>query len=286
MRPGRDSRPAPRRAAASGWRRPGSLARRLAGVVVLAAGAAAGYAGQGLIPGAGVGPLQALPLAGDPGAVAQGLVDGVGGGADGGLDVLPRVVVQRREVAAPGAEDLRERADVEPGVGAGGLGRSRAGGGGRWSGAAAGGRRPAPATCGGPCSGGRPGSAARRLPGVAQVKAGVVPVEPRDPGQRLAGRGREAFLPVLLAAAGVQDDRGGVSRAPVSSASSRWLASASRRAGLTILLDLPRSCRVCRRAGGSQAGAPQPRSGEDERAWRRAAEIIEGRGRRLFAVGL
>ena len=46
--------------------------------------------------------------------------------------------------------------------------------------------------------------------GVAQVKAGVVPVEPRDPGQRLARRGREAFLPVLLAAAGVQDDRGGV----------------------------------------------------------------------------
>ena len=54
---------APRRAAASGWRRPGAWHTRLAGVVVLAAGAAAGYAGQGLIPGAGVGPLQALPLA-------------------------------------------------------------------------------------------------------------------------------------------------------------------------------------------------------------------------------
>ena len=46
--------------------------------------------------------------------------------------------------------------------------------------------------------------------GVAQVKAGVVPVEPRDPGQRLAGRGREALLPVPFTEAGVQDDRGGV----------------------------------------------------------------------------
>lgn len=65
--------------------------------------------------------MQALPLARDPGAVAQGLVDGVGGGADGGLDVLPRVVVQLGEVAALGAEDLGERADVElAGVGAGG----------------------------------------------------------------------------------------------------------------------------------------------------------------------
>src|SRR6185312_107174 len=35
---------------------------------------------------------QALPLARDPGAAAEGLVDGLGGGADGGLDVLPRVV--------------------------------------------------------------------------------------------------------------------------------------------------------------------------------------------------
>jgi hypothetical protein len=42
---------------------------------------------------------QALPLARDPGAAAEGLVDGLGGGADGGLDVLPRVVVQLGEVA-------------------------------------------------------------------------------------------------------------------------------------------------------------------------------------------
>jgi hypothetical protein len=48
-------------------------------------------------------------------------LDGMGGGADGGLDVLPRVVVQLREVAALGAEDLPERADVElAGVGADG----------------------------------------------------------------------------------------------------------------------------------------------------------------------
>jgi len=64
------------------------------------AGAAAEHAGQGLFPVAGGELLQALPLAGDPGAVAQGLVDGAGGSADGGLDVVPRVVAQLSEVAA------------------------------------------------------------------------------------------------------------------------------------------------------------------------------------------
>ena len=60
-------------------------------------------------------------MARDPGAAAEGLVDGLGGGADGGLDVLPRVVVQLGEVAALRLEDLGERADVElGGVGAGG----------------------------------------------------------------------------------------------------------------------------------------------------------------------
>ena len=99
----------------------GDLDDGLAGAVVWPAGAAAEHAGQGLIPGAGGELLHALPLAGDPGAVAQGLVDGAGGGADGGLDVLPRVVAQLGEVAALGVEDLRERADVElVGVGAGG----------------------------------------------------------------------------------------------------------------------------------------------------------------------
>ena len=58
---------------------------------------------------------QALPLARDPGAVAEGLVDGLGGGADGGLDVLPWVVVQLGEVAALHLEDLGELADVELG---------------------------------------------------------------------------------------------------------------------------------------------------------------------------
>jgi len=64
---------------------------------------------------------QALPLARDPGAAAEGLVDGLGGGADGGLDVLPRAVVQQGDVAALRLEDLGELADVElGGVGAGG----------------------------------------------------------------------------------------------------------------------------------------------------------------------
>ena len=183
----------------------------VAGAVVWPAGAAAEHAGQGLFPGAGGELAQALPLARDPGAAAQGLVDGVGGGADGGLDVLPRVVVQLGEVAALGAEDLGERADVElGGVGAGGragpepvaaadgLVRRQAAGDG-----------PGDAAAGGAAAAGRAQQLAEPA-GVAQVKAGVVPVEPGDPGQRLAGRGREAFLLVLFPAAGVEDDRGGV----------------------------------------------------------------------------
>ena len=43
----------------------------LAGAVVLLAGAAAEHAGQGPFPGAGGELLHALPLAGDPGALAQ-----------------------------------------------------------------------------------------------------------------------------------------------------------------------------------------------------------------------
>jgi hypothetical protein len=61
-----------------------------------------------------------------------------------------------------------------------------------------------------------------------QVEVGVVPVEPGDPGQRLAGRGREAFLLVLSAAGGVQDDCGGVVQSLGEFQQSRWLASASR----------------------------------------------------------
>jgi hypothetical protein len=49
------------------------------------------------------------------------VVDGAGGVADGGVDVPPVVVVHQGEVAALGAEDLGELADVElAGVGAGG----------------------------------------------------------------------------------------------------------------------------------------------------------------------
>ena len=43
---------------------------------------------------------------------------------------------------------------------------------------------------------------AQHLPeslGITQVNAGVGPVEPGDPGQRLAGGGRETFLLVVLA---------------------------------------------------------------------------------------
>jgi hypothetical protein len=99
----------------------GDLDDGLAGVVVWPAGAAAEHAGQDLIPGGGGDLLQVLPLARDPGAAAEGLVDGVGGGADGGLDVPPRMAVQLGEVAALRLEDLGERADVElSGVGVGG----------------------------------------------------------------------------------------------------------------------------------------------------------------------
>ena len=48
------------------------------GAVVWPAGAAAEHAGQGLFPGAGGELAQALPLARDPGAAAEGLVDGAG----------------------------------------------------------------------------------------------------------------------------------------------------------------------------------------------------------------
>ena len=118
---------------------------------------------------------------------------------------------QLGEVVALGAEDLRERADVElGGVGAGG----RAG---PEPVAAADGlvRRQAAGDGPGDAEAGRAAAAGRAQQlaepaGVAQVKAGVVPVEPGDPGQRLAGRGCEAFLPVLFTEAGVEDDCGGV----------------------------------------------------------------------------
>jgi hypothetical protein len=189
----------------------GDLDDGLAGAVVWPAGSAAEHVGQGLFPGGGGELAQALPLARDPDAAAEGLVDGLGGGADGGLDILPRVAVQLGEVAALRLEDLGERADVElGGVGAGGragpepvaaadgLVRRQAAGDG-----------PGDAAAGGAAAAGRAQQLAEPA-GVAQVEAGVVPAEPGDPGQRLAGRGGEAFQPVLLAAGGVQDDRGGV----------------------------------------------------------------------------
>ena len=49
----------------------------------------------------------------DPGAAAQGLVDGAGDGGDGDVHELLPVVAQQGEVAALRAEDLGELADVE-----------------------------------------------------------------------------------------------------------------------------------------------------------------------------
>lgn len=72
------------------------------------AGADAEHVGQGLIPRAKGDVAQARPLARDPGASAQGLVDGAGSVADGGLDFLPLVVVQLGEVAARRAVQRRQ----------------------------------------------------------------------------------------------------------------------------------------------------------------------------------
>ena len=75
------------------------------------AGAGAEHAGQGLLPGAGGELVQALLLDRDPGASAQGLVDGAGGLADGDVNLLPWVRSWARVTALRG--DLRELADVE-----------------------------------------------------------------------------------------------------------------------------------------------------------------------------
>src|SRR5262249_33315205 len=151
-------------------------------------------------------------LARDPGAGAQGAVDGAGGVTDGGVHAQPVVLVGQGEVAALGAEDLGELADVElPGGAAGG-------GADPDPGAAAGGPvrrqvagdRPGDAVAGGAAAAGR----TQRLPEslqVAQVNAGVGPIQPGDPGQRLPRGGREALLLMLCPAAGaVEGDRGGV----------------------------------------------------------------------------
>ena len=85
----------------------------MARVVVLPPGSGGEHAGQGLLPGA-AGELVHPPLlAGDPGAGAQGVVDGAGGVADR-VPQLPRMVqLGEVAVAALGAENLREGANVE-----------------------------------------------------------------------------------------------------------------------------------------------------------------------------
>jgi hypothetical protein len=92
-----------------------------AGAVVLPAWAAAEHAGQGPLPGAG-GELAHPPLlARDPGAAAQGVADGAGGVADRVPQPPRMVLLGEVAVAALGAENLGEGADVElRGVAAGG----------------------------------------------------------------------------------------------------------------------------------------------------------------------
>ena len=91
----------------------GDLDGGVAGAVVLPAWADAERAGQGLLPGAG-GELTHPPLlARDPGARAQGVVDDAGGVADR-VPQAPRMVqLGDVAVAALGAENLGEGADVE-----------------------------------------------------------------------------------------------------------------------------------------------------------------------------
>ena len=184
----------------------------VAGVVVWPAGADGEDVGQGLVPGAGGELAQPPPLAGHPGVGAQRLLDGAGGVFDSGVHVPPVVVVDQGEVAALGADDLREGADVElPVVGAGG------GAGPEPVAAAEGlvrrqvaGDRPGDAQAGGAAAAGRAQAAVEAF-NVAQVVAGVGPAEPGDPRQRLHRGHGQAFLLVPLPAAGAVDgDRGGV----------------------------------------------------------------------------
>src|SRR5262245_41553141 len=86
----------------------------VARVVVWAARAGGQRGGQVLLPGAGGELAHPVLLARDPGAAAQGAVDAARGVADGGVHVLPVVLAGKGEMTAVGAEDLGERADVEP----------------------------------------------------------------------------------------------------------------------------------------------------------------------------
>jgi hypothetical protein len=85
----------------------------VAGAVVWLARADGEYVGQCPLPEAGGKLVQPLPLAGDPGAGAEGVVDGASGVADGYVHVPPVVVAHTGEVAALGAADLGKLADVE-----------------------------------------------------------------------------------------------------------------------------------------------------------------------------
>jgi hypothetical protein len=198
------------------------------GAVVCPARAAAEHPGEGPGPGAGGELVQPLPLARDPGAAAQGLVDGVGGVADGGLDVLPGVVVQLSVVAALRLEDLGELAGVELGsvgacgragpepVAAEGLVRRQAAGDG-----------PGDAQAGGAAAAGRrsswrnPPGSRRWSPWSSQQSRAI-----RASGWPAAAARRSCRC--CFRWPGSRVTAAGSSRAPVSSGSSRWLAPASR----------------------------------------------------------
>jgi hypothetical protein len=82
------------------------------GVAEAVVWAAGEHAGEGLLPGAGGKLAQPPLLARDPGAGAQNVVDGAGGVADR-VAQSPRVVQQGEvAVAALGAKNLGEAADV------------------------------------------------------------------------------------------------------------------------------------------------------------------------------
>jgi hypothetical protein len=199
------------------------------GAVVCPARAAAEHPGEGPGPGAGGELVQPLPLARDPGAAAQGLVDGVGGVADGGLDVLPGVVVQLSVVAALRLEDLGEPADVElGGVGAGGRARPEpvAAADGLVRRQAAG-DGPGDAQAGGAAAAGRrsswrnPPGSRRWSPWSSQQSRAI-----RASGWPAAAARRSCWC--CLRRPGSRMTAAGSSRASVSSSNSRWLASASR----------------------------------------------------------
>jgi hypothetical protein len=116
------------------------------------------------------------------------------------------VLVDQGEVAAVGAEDLGKWADVAPGGGADpkavaaadGLVRRQVAG-----------NRLGDAAAGGAAAAGRAQHPVEPFR-VTQINAGIGPIQPGDPLQRLARGGRQTLLFVLPPPVGVEQDRGRV----------------------------------------------------------------------------